>query len=98
MSTPDPEGMTLLAKVMGAAVAVGAPIVAGYKWIGGQLDKKADKSEVDRHRDYFVKVFDKIEEHAKSSQQNFVSIKDMIHQNHIDLIEKLETKQDKKRR
>lgn len=42
MSAPDPEGMTLLAKVLGAAAAVAVPVWGFLKlW-----DKKADKHTV----------------------------------------------------
>lgn len=86
MSAPDPEGMSLLAKVLAAAAAVVAPIWGAYSWLDGKLAKKADKVEVDRHRDYFVKVFEKLEEHAKRDEDNFNELKDLIHRNHVELL------------
>lgn len=44
MSSPDPESLSLLAKVVAAGTAVAAPIT----WIYTQLGKKADKVEVEK--------------------------------------------------
>jgi len=95
MSAPDPESFSLLQKVMGAAAAIVTPIYGVYKVVETKLDKKADKSEVDRHRDYFVKVFDKMEEHTKRDAEMFSEIKDMMHANHAELLREMGRKADR---
>ena len=95
MSAPDPEGLSLAAKVIAAITAVVSPFVVGYSWINGRLDKKADKDEVDRHWDYFVKVFEKLDEHTQRDEDNFNELKNMIHGNHVELLREINMKADR---
>ena len=71
MSAPDPEGFSLLSKVLAAGVAATAPIIGAYKFLDHRLGKKADKdmvasalAKIDEefvlHRGYFKDVFNKI--------------------------------------
>lgn len=53
MSAPDPEGMSLLGKVVAAGAAVATPIV----WLWKQLDKKADRDEVKKALDHIEKLY-----------------------------------------
>lgn len=87
MSTPDPEGMTLLAKIAGAATAVGAPFLAMWK----MLDKKADKntvantfqevkSELSLHRGYFKDVFEQMREMESKASDRHVELLEKIHE------------------
>jgi hypothetical protein len=46
MATPDPEGVSLLAKVLGAATAVVVPIWGARTWLDRKFEKKADKHQV----------------------------------------------------
>lgn len=90
MSTPDPEGMTLLAKFFGALALVVGPIWGFLKlW-----DKKADKHAVNNHlqevknelalhRGYFKDVFEVIRENEQRAQDR-----------HERLIERLSAKGD----
>ena len=79
MSAPDPEGMSLLAKVIAAGTAVVAPIWGGMKWLDGRFDKKADRDDMDSaigkidhefeiHRGYFAKVFDQMRDSEQRAQ------------------------------
>lgn len=99
MSTPDPESVTMLAKVMGAAAAVLAPVWGVTKWLDSRFDKKADKDlvndELKRHRDYFVKVFDKMEEHQISDSQHFTEIRELMHTHHSEILRELSRKEDR---
>lgn len=95
MSSPDPEAVTLFAKVMAGAVAVITPVWGGMKWLDGRLEKKADKAEVDRHRDYFVKVFEKMEEHQKADTEHFIEMRDMMHEHHTELLREIGRKADR---
>ena len=95
MSAPDPESVSLLTKVLGAATAIIAPVWGAYKVIETKLDKKADKSEVDRHRDYFVKIFEKMEEHQKSDTESFKELMTTMHQNHSELLREIGRKADR---
>ena len=61
MSTPDPEGMTLAAKVIAALVAVGTPIT----WLYSQLSKKADKEELAKCLKHIEKLYENAEDDRK---------------------------------
>lgn len=87
MSTPDPEGMTLLGKIAGAAAVVFAPIWAIWK----VLDKKADKqtvsntfeevkNELGLHRSYFKDVFEQMREMESKASDRHVELLGKIHE------------------
>lgn len=57
MSAPDPEGMSLAAKVIGALSAVGAPIA----WLYTQLGKKADKEDTKKCLEHIEKLYSNAE-------------------------------------
>lgn len=80
MATPDPEGVSLLAKVIGAAAAIVVPIGGAYKWLDSRFDKKADKSEVDKQfsalnaemttqRGNVGKIFDQMKESDRIAEE-----------------------------
>lgn len=67
MSAPDPEGFSLLAKLLAAGAAAGSPII----WLWTKLDKKADKltvgntfqevkGELSMQRAHIGKIFDQM--------------------------------------
>lgn len=89
MPAPDPEGFSLLSKVIGAAAAIVVPIGAAYKWIDSRFEKKADKEELYRQRDNIAKLFDKLDEHQRSDADNFSKVMDRMNEIHVDLIERL---------
>ena len=103
MSAPDPEGLSLLAKVLIAGTAVVTPIWGFLKlW-----DKKADKHTVRNdfqrvegeqaiHRKYFEKAFEKMEEHARRDEQLFREVMNSIGDNHAELLRELGRKEDRK--
>jgi hypothetical protein len=95
MSTPDPESFSLLAKVMGAAAVILTPVYGASKWLDGRFEKKADKAEVDRHRDYFIKVFEKLEDHQKSDNEHFDRITNLMHSQHAEILKELGRKEDR---
>lgn len=79
MATPDPEGFSLLAKVLGALAAIGVPVGGLWKWLDGRFDKKVDKhtyrndlarieGEQHLHRSYFSKIFDQMRENEQRAQ------------------------------
>ena len=79
MSAPDPEGMSLLAKVIAAATAIIAPVWGLQKWLDARFDRKADKEVMDTaiekidhefeiHRGYFAKVFDQMRDSEQRAQ------------------------------
>ena len=85
MSTSDPEGMSLLAKVIAAGVAVAAPIV----WLWAKLDGKADKqtvkesfdridAELTLHRGHFDDVFNQIRESDQRAQDRHERIMERL--------------------
>lgn len=73
MSSPDPDSMGLLGKVLAAATAVVVPIWGARTWIEKRFEKKMDKSEfrdfmqrfddhVRNDREVQAKLFDKCDE------------------------------------
>lgn len=95
MPNPDPEVLVLFAQIVGVGIAVGTPVWGVYSWIHGRLDKKADKDEVERHRDYFVKVFDKLEEHQKSDNAQFQKVLETMNHHHAEVLRELGNKADR---
>lgn len=79
MSAPDPEGIGLLAKFLGACAAIGVPIGAGWKYhkhLEEKLDRKADKEtlegiqgELSTQRQRIVEVFEQIRGNESKSEQ-----------------------------
>jgi flagellar basal body-associated protein FliL len=59
------------------------------------LDGKADKDEVNRHRDYIGRIFEKIEQSSRRNEEGIDKLKDMIHRNHIETLNALSRKADK---
>lgn len=79
MASPDPEGFSLLAKVLGALAAIAVPLGGAWKWLDGRFDKKVDKhsyrndlarveTEQTLHRTYFSKIFDQMRENEQRAQ------------------------------
>lgn len=73
MSAPDPEGMSLLAKVLAAGTAVVAPVWVARSWIEKRFSAKVGKDDFqefckrfDQHvrddREIQAKLFDKIDD------------------------------------
>ncbi len=91
MPTPDPEGMSLLGKVIAAGTALATPIV----WLWTKLDKKADKVEVDRQRDNIGKLFEKLDEHAQADATSFQKMFERMSDNHAEVLRALSDKADR---
>lgn len=102
MAAPDPEGFSLLAKVIAAGVAVGTPIWGFLKlW-----DKKADKhtianqlqevkNEQGLHRTYFKDVFEKLDTHQRRDEELARQIMGSMSANHSELLRELAKKADR---
>lgn len=102
MATPDPEGFSLLAKVVAAGGAVATPIV----WLWTKLDKKADKhavndslqeikSESALQRSHIGKLFDKLEEHARRDEETHREMLRTMSDNHSELLREMGRKADR---
>ena len=87
MATPDPEGFSLLAKVITAGGVVATPIV----WLWTKLDKKADKhavansfqkveNELAVHRGYFKDVFNQMRENEQRAQDRHERLMERINE------------------
>lgn len=87
MSAPDPDGMTLLAKVLAAGAAVITPLWGAHKWMEGRLDKKADKEHVNKsfsdvtaelsnQRINIGKLFDQIRQNEQRAQDRHERLMD----------------------
>lgn len=89
MATPNPDDMSLLAKVIGAAAAVITPLWGAHKWLDGKLDKKADKDDVHRsfadmtdelstQRASIGKIFDQIRQNEQRAQDRHERLMEKI--------------------
>lgn len=98
MAAPDPEGMTLLAKVMAAAAALLTPPLLFWRWLRGEFDGKADKHsvagqfqvvtlELANQRQTFVKIFEQMREMENASGER-----------HAELLRELAKKADRRER
>lgn len=74
MSAPDPEGMSLLGKVIAAGAAVIAPVVGVWKWFDHRMEKKLDKSD-------FAEAMKRFDAHAESDRTIQEKLFDQIREN-----------------
>lgn len=102
MPAPDPEGFSLLGKVLTAGGVVATPII----WLWTKLDKKADKhtvaddfhrieTEQGLHRKYFEKVFEKMDEHSRRDETLFREVMTKMGNNHAEVLTALGRKADR---
>lgn len=83
-------------KIAGGAATIAASLAAMvWKDTTKKLDSKADKEDVDRHREHIVKLFEKLEEHARSDSEHFAEIMQTIHVNHVELLREVSKKADR---
>ena len=103
MSAPDDPD--LWSKIATGAAGVAASL-AGLVWgdmkhrlnsIESVIYKKAEKEEMDRQRDNVNTLFDKLDEQARRSDGRFTEVIELINERHLQVIAKLDTKQDKPR-
>ena len=71
MAAPDPEGFSLLSKVLAAAAAILVPVGGVYKFASAALAKKADKEQVD---DFTKEMKESFETHRKEDRENFIKL------------------------
>ena len=87
---PDPESMSLLAKVLAAATAVIVPIWGVRTWLEKRFDKKADKhwvanqfqsvaDELAHQRETQAKLFDQVRENEQRAQDRHERLLDAVH-------------------
>lgn len=83
----------MLAKVLGAGVAVGTPIWGFLKLWNKKADKHtvADqlqeiKNEQHIHRTYFKDVFEKLEDHARRDEDHFRQVETAAEERHRELM------------
>lgn len=103
MSAPDPASMTVLGQVIVAGVAIGGPIVGALLWLENRFAKKHTvnnqvqkvENEQGLHREYFAKVFDKMEQHAQRDEQTHREMLKQMSDNHAELLRELGRKADR---
>ena len=103
MTPSDPD---LWSKVATACAGV-AGTLAGWAWkdmksdvrrLEAQLANKVDISEMDKQRENITSIFDKMEDHGRRMEGMYSKVIDLINNRHIELMNKLDTKQDKRKR
>ena len=83
MSAPDPEGMSLLAKVVTAGAAIIGPVVGGIVWIEKRFAKNEMvdkefmevKEELTVQRGHIAKIFDQMRDaelHSESRHREIL--------------------------
>ncbi len=67
---------------------------AGVLALIGVIYKK-NEAELTRQRDYIAKIFDKLEDHARKSEERDSSMRETMHSMHTELLRELNHKADK---
>lgn len=102
MAAPDPEGMSLLGKVVGAAVAIGTPIYGFFTLWNKKADKHAVNNQIQEikteqavHRGYFKDVFKAMEDHARRDEELAREVIKTMAANHAEVLRELGHKADR---
>lgn len=95
MPTPDPEGMSLLAKIASGAGSVIGAAWGGMVYLNGRFDKKADKDDVKRALSHIEKLYENAEQDRKTLHECVDKLGDQMHENHVELIREIAKKADR---
>ena len=91
MSTPDPESMGLLGKVMAAAAAVVVPVWGARTWIENRFSKKADKESTEKATgkclEHIEQLYQNAEEDRKQTRDLHDKAMERIQHNQTQLID-----------
>lgn len=71
MSTPGPEEMSLLAKVIAAATAVVVPVWGARTWLDNRFSKKVEKDD-------FKTFMERFDQHARDDRETQAKLFDKI--------------------
>jgi hypothetical protein len=91
-------------KWMTGGLATAASGLAAYVWNDSRkkLDEKADKEdlakadkEIDRQREHIAKIYEKLEEHARSDSAHFAEVLGTMHAHHAELLREMGRKADR---
>lgn len=92
MPTPESQGwLTTLIGGLGAALAA----LGTWAWkhtherldvVDKKYDSKANKEDVERHRDYIARLFEKIEELGNKTEVRFAAVERQNHERHVELL------------
>lgn len=93
-AAPDPETVSTLTKLIGAATAIFGPIGGLWLWIDARFAKKHTvnnqlqhlEGELAIHRGYFKDVFEKLEEHSRRDEAHFTEIERNSEERHRELM------------
>lgn len=86
MASPDPEGMSLLAKVIAAATAVVVPVWGARTWLDKRFEKKADRDDSDRAFKHIEKLYENAEKDRALTRDLHDKAMDSISKNQSELI------------
>lgn len=81
--------------LLGSAASAVGGLFGYHKYLDGRFAKKADKDEVNRHREHIAKLYDKVSEGQKENSAMFSEVMKTIHGNHVELLRELGRKVDK---
>ena len=103
MSAPDPEGVSLLSRIIQSGAAILAPVGGLWLWIDSRFAKKHTvnnqlqeiKNEQGIHRGYFKDVFEKLEAHQRRDEEMFREVLGKMGDNHVELLKALGGKADR---
>ena len=83
MSTPDPEGMSLLAKVLGAAAAIVVPIWGARTWLEKRFADKVKRNE-------FLEFLQRYEQHCRDDREIQAKLFDKLDEVKTILMDKMD--------
>lgn len=86
MSAPNPDEMSLLAKVLAAGVAIVGPIWGARTWIESRFAKKVDK---DDFKDFIKEFTGRFEQHARDDREIQAKLFDRIDDLKTTMLERL---------
>lgn len=92
MAAPDPEGMSLLSKVIAAGTAVIVPIWGARTWLEKRFETKADKGDVEKSLKHIEKLYENAEEDRKLTRDLHDKAMERIQINQTQLIDILARK------
>ena len=66
MAAPDPEGMSLLGKIVSAAVGIVVPVWGARTWVENRFNKKLNK---DDFKEFISRFEDRFDKHCENDRE-----------------------------
>lgn len=104
MDSPDPEGFSLLAKLIAAASFILIPAAGAWNWLDKRFarkhqvanDMQAITSEIALRRGDIKELFQSLADHSRRDEQLFRELMTKMGDNHSEIMRELGRKADRK--